>query len=165
MKPVRNIKLLTAAACFLLAAATGFSDDEKTSAFPFCKDIILPERPKDVSVFTIDADIYRAAAQIPNDIRIVGPDGEFCPFIVSEEKRLDQEWAEESNYPATITGFETLPDGSVRISASLNAGISDSADPQVVGLRILTKAKDFDKKIKIFDGSGKALIAEGAFLD
>ena len=166
MKPVRNrLKLLTAAACFLLVAATGFSDEEKTAAFPFYKDITLPERPKDVSVFTIDADIYRATEKIPNDIRIVGPDGDFCPFTVSEEMQLDQEWAEESNNPATITGFESLPDGSVRISASLNTGIPDSADPRVVGLRIHTKAKDFDKKVKVFDGSGNNLIAEGAFLD
>ncbi len=164
MKPVcNNLKLLTAAVCFLLAAATGFSDEEKTSAFPFYKDIILPETPKDVSVFTIDADIYRETPQIPNDIRIVGPDGDFCPFIVSEEMRLDQEWESESVFPARITDFETLPDGSVRISASLNQGIADSA--RVVGMRILTKAKDFDKKVKVFDASGNNLIAEGAFLD
>ena len=166
MKPVRNkFKLLTAAACILLAAATGFSDEERISAFPFCKDIILPAKPKDVSVFTIDADIYRATPRIPNGIRIVGPDGDFCPFILSEEMRFDQEWQDESVFPARITGFETLPDGSVRISASLNTGIPDSDDPRVVGLRILTKAKDFDKKVKIFDGSGKNLIAESAFLD
>ena len=167
MKPVRNhLKLLAAAACFLLAAATGFSDEEKTAAFPFYKDITLPERPKDVSVFTIDADIYRATEKIPNDIRIVGPDGDFCPFTVSEEVQLNQEGTEETNCSATITGFETLPDGSVRISASLmNIGIPDSADPRVVGMRIHTKAKDFDKKVKVFDGSGNDLIAEGAFLD
>ena len=165
MKPIRNhLKLLTAAACFLLAAATGLSA-EKTAAFPFCKDVILPENAKDVSVFTIDADIYRETEHIPNGIRIVGPDGEFRPFIVSEETRLDRDRAVESSYSATVTGFETLPDGSVRISASLNTGIPDSADPQVVGMRILTKAKDFDKKVKIFDGSGNKLIAEGAFLD
>ena len=44
MKPVRNhLKLLSAASCLLLAAATGFSgEEEKTAAFPFYKDIILP---------------------------------------------------------------------------------------------------------------------------
>ena len=165
MKPVRNMKSMTAAACFLLAAATGLSA-EKTAAFPFFKDIVIPEHASDISAFTIDADIYRETELIPNDIRIVGPDGEFRPFIVSEEKQLDRAWPVESNYSATVTGFETLPDGSVRISASMNpAAIPDSAEPQVVGLRIQTSAKDFDKKVKVFDASGNNLIAEGAFLD
>lgn len=63
---------------------------------------------------------------------------------------------------ATITGFETLPDGSVRISASLTTQrFSDLDDAQVVGLQIKTRAKDFDKKVKVFDGSGNNLIAEG----
>ena len=166
MKPVRNhLKFLAAAACFLLAAATGFSA-EKTAAFPFFKDIVIPEYANDISAFTIDADIFRETPQIPNGIRIVGPDGEFRPFIVSDEKQLDGARAVESIFPATVTGFETLPDGSVRISASMNpAGIPDSAEPLVVGLRIQTPAKDFDKKVKVYDAGGKKLIAEGAFLD
>ena len=165
MKPVHNIKFLSAAAYFLLAAATGLSA-EKTAPFPFFKDIVIPEHASDISAFTIDADIYRETGVIPNGIRIVGPDGEFRPFIVSEEKQLDRAWPVESNYSATVTGFETLPDGSVRISASMNpAGIPDSAEPQVVGLRIQTAAKDFDKKVKVYDASGRNLIAEGAFLD
>ena len=167
MKPVRNhLKLLTAAACFLLAAATGFSGEEKAAAFPFCKDIILPEQPRDISVFTIDADIYRETETIPNGIRIVGPDGENCPFNVSEQTQVVQDNAVESGYSATVTGFETLPDGSVRISASLDAAVfSASDDARTVGLKIKTSAKDFDKKVKVFGKDGKTLIAEGAFLD
>lgn len=167
MKTVRNhLKLLSAAACFLLAAATGFSgEEEKTAAFPFYKDIILPEHPKDISTFTIDADIYRETETVPNDMRIIGPDGENCPFILSEQKQVARDNTVESSYSAAVTGFETLPDGSVRISASMNSAIADSSDPQVVGLKIFTKAKDFDKKVKVYDGSGKTLIAEGAFLD
>ena len=166
MKPVRNhLKLLAAAACFLLAAATGFSDEEKTAAFPFYKDITIPQNAKDVSVFTIDADIYRETAEIPKDMRIFGPDGENCPFILSEQKQAVQDNTVETSYPATVTGFETLPDGSVRISIRMNSIPADSADPRVVGLKILTSAKDFDKKVKVFDGSGNNLIAESAFLD
>ncbi len=166
MKLVRNhLKLLTAAACFLLAAVTGLSAAE-TGSFPFFKLITIPENAKDISAFAIDADIFRETAQIPNGIRIVGPNDEFCPFIVSEEMRFDQEREEKSDISATVTGFETLPDGSVRITASLNrTGIPDSADPHVVGLKIQTSARDFDKKVKIFDKSGGTLIAEGAFLD
>ena len=49
MKPVRNhLKLLASAACFLLAAAVGFSGEEKTAAFPFYKDIIIPQDRKSV---------------------------------------------------------------------------------------------------------------------
>ena len=166
MKPVHNrLKHLAVAACFLLAAATGFSDEEKTAAFPFYKDIILPQNAKDVSVFTIDADIYRETVEIPRDIRIFGPDGENCPFILSEQKQAVQDNTVESSYPATVTGFETLPDGSVRISISMNSIPADSADPRVVGLTIRTAAKDFDKKIKVYDKTGETLIAEGAFLD
>ena len=166
MKPVRNhLKLLTAAACFLSAAATGFSGEEKTAAFPFYKDIILPEHQGHIFTFTIDADIYRETETIPNDMRIFGPDGENCPFILGEQKPIVQDNTVESSYPATVTGFETLPDGSVRISVSMNSVIADSSDPQVVGLKIQTAAKDFDKKVKVYDGSGKTLIAEGAFLD
>lgn len=166
MKTVRNhLKLLTAAACFLLAAATGFSGEEKTAAFPFYKDIVIPQNAKDVSVFTIDADIYRETAEIPKDMRIFGPDGENSPFILSEQKQVVQDNTVESSYPATVTGFETLPDGSVRISISMNSIPADSADPRVVGLTIRTAAKDFDKKVKVYDKIGEALIAEGAFLD
>ena len=169
MKPVRNhLKLLAAAACFLLAAATGFSGEEKTAAFPFYKDITLPEHPNDISIFTIDADIWR---EMPLDtamhdgLRIVGPDGDFRPFGIWEEEIVGERES-NSSLPATITGFETLPDGSVRISANLTApGLSDLDDAQVVGLQIKTSAKDFDKKVKVFDGSGNNLIAEGAFLD
>ena len=166
MKPVRNhLKLLTAAACFLLAAATGFSGEEKTAAFPFYKDIILPEHPGDIFAFTVDADIYRETETIPNNMRIFGPDGENCPFILGEQKQIVQDNTVESSYPATVTGFETLPDGSVRISVSMNSTIADSSDPRVVGLKIQTAAKDFDKKVKIYDKNGGTLIAEGAFLD
>ena len=165
MKTARNIKLLTAAACFLLTAATGISA-EKTAAFPYFKDIVIPEHAGDISAFTIDADIFRESEQFPRSIRIVGPDNEFRPFIVSEEKQLDRARAVESSFSASVTGFETLPDGSVRISASMDpTGIPDSAEPQVVGLRILTSAKDFDKKVRVYDASGRNLIAEGAFLD
>ena len=166
MKTVRNhLKLLTAAACFLLAAATGFSGEEKTAAFPFYKDIILPEHQGDIFTFTIDADIYRETETIPNDMRIFGPDGENCPFILGEQKPIVQNNTVESSYPATVTGFETLPDGSVRISVSMNSAIADSSDPRVVGLKIQTAAKDFDKKVKVYDKNGETLIAEGAFLD
>ena len=166
MKPVRNhLKLLAAAACFLLTAATGFSGEEKTAAFPFYKDITIQQNAKDVSVFTIDADIYRETAEIPKNMRIIGPDGENCPFIFCEQKQAVQDNTVESSYPATVTGFETLPDGSVRISISMNGNIADSADPRVVGLKILTSAKDFDKKLKVYDKTGGTLIAEGAFLD
>ena len=174
MKPVRNhLKLLTAAACFLLAAATGFSGEEKTAAFPFYKDITLPEHPNDISVFTIDADIWRELrldTVVQAGIRIVGPDGEFRPFDMWREEGLEPEREVMRHYPdATITGFETLPDGSVRISASLDAQtaqrFSDLGDAQVIGLRIRTSAKDFDKKVRVFDGSGETRIAEGAFLD
>ena len=166
MKPVRNhLKLLAAATCFLFAAATGFSDEEKTAAFPFYKDIILPEHQGDIFTFTIDADIYRETETIPNDMRIFGPDGENCPFILSEQKQIVQDNTVESSYPATVTGFETLPDGSVRISVSMNSAIADSSDPRVVGLKIQTAAKDFDKKVKVYDKNGETLIAEGAFLD
>ena len=169
MKPVRNhLKLLAAAACFLLAAATGFSDEEKTAAFPFYKDITLPEHPNDISIFTIDADIWRELrldTVVQAGIRIVGPDGEFRPFDMWREEGLEPERNLVRHYPdatATITGFETLPDGSVRISVSLPASIlSDLSDAQVIGLRIWTSAKDFDKKVKVFDGSGETLIAEG----
>lgn len=168
MKPVRNhLKTVFAASCLLLAAATGFSgEEEKTAAFPFCKDILLPEHPKDISVFTIDADIHRETGTIPNGIRIVGPDGENCPFIVGDAKRLLQDNAVGSSHSAAVTGFETLPDGSVRISASLDAAVfSASDDARAVGLRILTKAKDFDKKVKVYAANGNDPIAEGAFLD
>ena len=166
MKPVRNhLKLLAAAACFLLAAATGFSGEEKTAAFPFYKDIILPEHQGHIFTFTIDADIYRETETIPNDMRIFGPDGENCPFILSEQKQIVRDNTVESSYPATVTGFETLPDGSVRISVSMNSVIADSSDPRVVGLKIQTAAKDFDKKVKVYDKNGETLIAEGAFLD
>ena len=162
MKPVRNkFKHLAAAACFLLVAASAFSEEEKTAAFPFYKDITLPGSPKDVSVFTIDADIYRATENIPNDIRVFGPDGELCPFIIGQEFRLSQ-GSVSSGRPARITGFETLPDGSVRIAAEIP---SDLGDEQVVGMKIVTKAKDFDKKVKVFGKNGETLIAEGAFLD
>ena len=175
MKPVRNrskFKLLAAAACVLLAAATGFSDEEKTAAFPFYKDITLPEHPNDISIFTIDADIWRELRldTVPQaGIRIVGPDGEFRPFVMFGETMIEEREL-PSHYPdATITGFETLPDGSVRISASLDAQtaqrFSDLGDAQVIGLRIRTSAKDFDKKVRVFDGTGETLIAEGAFLD
>ena len=87
MKTVRNhLKLMAAAACFLFATATGFSGEEKTAAFPFYKDIILPEHQGDIFTFTIDADIYRETETIPHDMRIFGPDGENCPFILSEQK-------------------------------------------------------------------------------
>jgi len=166
MKPVCNhLKLLAAAACFLFAAATGFSGEEKTAAFPFYKDIIIPQNAKDASVFTIDADIYRETETIPNGIRIFDPAGELCPFIISEQKQVAQNNTVESSYPATVTGFETLPDGSVRISISMNGIPADSADPRVVGLKILTSAKDFDKKVKVYDRTGGTLIAESAFLD
>lgn len=174
MKPVRNhLKLLTAAACFLFATATGFSGEEKTAAFPFYKDIILPEHPNDISVFTIDADIWRELrldTVVQAGIRIVGPDGEFRPFDIWREDGLESDREVMRHYSdATITGFETLPDGSVRISASLPAQavqrFSDLSDARVVALRIRTSAKDFDKKVKVFDGSGNNLIAEGAFLD
>ncbi len=170
MKPVRNhLKLLAAAACFLLATATGFSGEEKTAAFPFYKDIILPEHPNDISVFTIDADIWRELrldTVIQAGIRIVGPDGEFRPFDIWPEDGYELVYVARDYSDATITGFETLPDGSVRISASLTTQrFSDLDDAQVVGLRIKTRAKDFDKKVKVFDGSGNNLIAEGAFLD
>ena len=166
MKPVCNhLKLLAAAACFLLAAATGFSGEEKTAAFPFYKDIIIPENAKDASVFTIDADIYRETETIPNGIRIFDPAGELCPFIITEQKQSVQNSTVESSYSTTVTGFETLPDGSVRISISMNGIPADSADPRVVGLRIFTSAKDFDKKIKVYDKTGETLIAEGAFVD
>ena len=165
MKPVRNhLKLLTAAACFLFAAATGFSGEEKTAAFPFYKDIILSEH-QGIFTFTVDADIYRETETIPNNMRIFGPDGENCPFILGEQKQIVQNNTVESSYPATVTGFETLPDGSVRISVSMNSTIADSSDPRVVGLKIQTAAKDFDKKVKIYDKNGGTLIAEGAFLD
>ena len=164
MNLVRNINKLSAM-CFLLVAATGLSAAE-TAGFPFFKLITIPENAKDISAFTIDADIYRETAQIPNGIRIVGPNDEFCPFVVSEELQFDQERAAKSDIPATVTGFETLPDGSVRISVSANpTGIPDSADPHVVGLKIRTSAKDFDKKVKVFGKNGETLIAEGAFLD
>lgn len=166
MRPVRNhLKLLSAAACFLLAAAAGFSGEEKTAAFPFYKDIILSEHQGDIFTFTVDAAIYRETESIPNDLRIFDPDGEPCPFIVSEQKQAVQNNTVESSYPATVTGFETLPDGSVRITVSMNSTIADSSDPRVVGLKIQTAAKDFDKKVKVFDKTGGTLIAEGAFLD
>ena len=172
MKPVRNhLKLLSAASCLLLAAATGFSgEEEKTAAFPFYKDIILPEHPKDISTFTIDADIYRELrldTVIQAGIRIVGPDGEFRPFVISPEQVVERKYINNApDVPATVTGFETLPDGSVRISVSPTAQTSsDLGDAQFSGLRIKTRAKDFDKKVKVYDGSGKTLIAEGAFLD
>ena len=45
MKPVRNhLKTVFAASCLLLAAATGFSGEEKTAAFPFYKDITIPQK-------------------------------------------------------------------------------------------------------------------------
>ena len=98
MKTVRNhLKLLTAAACFLLAAATGFSGEEKTAAFPFYKDIILPEHQGDIFTFTIDADIYRETETVPNNMRIFGPDGENCPFILGEQKPIVQNNTVESS--------------------------------------------------------------------
>ncbi len=165
MKTVRNMKILSSAAFFLLAAWTGLSAAE-TGSFPFFKLITIPENAKDVSVFTLDADIYRETAQIPNGIRIVGPNEEFTPFVIGEETRMEDSTPVESSLPAVVTGFETLPDGSVRISASLSQpAIMNSGEAQVVGLRILTSAKDFDKKMKIYDKTGENLIAEGAFLD
>lgn len=164
MNPVRNAKFLVFAACLLLTGWTGLSAAD-TAGFPFFKLITIPENAKDVSAFTLDADIYRGTGVIPNGIRIVGPNEEFCPFVIGEEMQMEDSTSVETGKSATITGFETLPDGSVRISAALNGADAASGDAQVVGLKILTSAKDFDKKVKVFDKTGETLIAEGAFLD
>jgi len=161
-------KLSTAGAFFLLAALSAVEPAD----FPFYKDINLPQaHPELVSTFNIDAEMYQNLENM-NGFRIYSPDGTSCPFLCDWAMAVDSGKPVQRNVEATIERFETLPDGSVRITVS--AGNDDRSErvpspdaAPVTGLKISTSAKDFDKKVKVYtpDHGNDKLVAEGAFLD
>ena len=151
-------KLCTAGAFFLLAALFA----AEPADFPFYKDIDIPaKQTSGVSIldFTIDAEMYLELKD-PNGLRIFAPDGSSCPFTYEWVMEQDAARTVQRRVNTSTRQFETLPDGSVRITVSANG----NGDP-VTGLAISTPAKDFDKKVKVFASDGTTLIAEGAFLD
>ena len=151
-------KIFTAGAFFLLAALSAVEPAD----FPFYKDIAVPARQfssVSVSSFMIDAEMFLALKDM-NGLRIFAPDGSSCPFTCEWVMVRDADRAIHREVGASILQFETLPDGSVRITVSASTG----SDP-VTALTIRTPAKDFDKKVKVFTDGGNKLVAEGAFLD
>ena len=151
-------KLCTAGAFFLLAALSAVEPAD----FPFYKDIAVPAKQTSgvaVSMFDIDAEMYLELKEM-NGLRIFAPDGSSCPFTYEWVMVRDADRAVQRKVNTSIRQFETLPDGSVRITVSASTG----NDP-VIALTISTPAKDFDKKVKVFSADGNTLVAEGAFLD
>ena len=110
-------------------------------------------------VFDIDAEMYLELKDM-NGLRIFAPDGSSCPFLYEWVMVQNSTRTVQHKVNTSIRQFETLPDGSVRITVSASTG----NDP-VTALTINTPAKDFDKKVKVFAADGNTLVAEGAFLD
>jgi len=159
MKLVPDLKKLCSAGAFFLLAAISAAEP---ADFPFYKDIDVPARQTSgvaVSMFDIDAEMYLELKDM-NGLRIFAPDGSTCPFTYEWVMVRDAAMAIQRQVGASIRQFETLPDGSVRITVSASTG----SDP-ITALKIRTPAKDFDKKVKVFAADGTTLIAEGAFLD
>ena len=151
-------KLCTAGAFFLLAAISAVEPAD----FPFCKDIAVPAKQTSgvaVYMFNIDAEMYLELKDM-NGLRIFAPDGSSCPFTYEWVMVRDSTHSVHRKVNTSIRQFETLPDGSVRITVSASTG----NDP-VTGLTISTPAKDFDKKVRVYTADGNKLVAEGAFLD
>ena len=151
-------KLCTAGAFFLLAAVSA----AEPADFPFCKDIAVPARQTSgvaVYMFDIDAEMYLELKDM-DSLRIFAPDGSSCPFLYEWVMVRDSTHSVQHKVNTSIRQFETLPDGSVRVTVSASTG----NDP-VTALTISTPAKDFDKKVKVFAADGTTLVAEGAFLD
>lgn len=159
MKLVPDLKrLCTAGAFFLLAAISAVEPAD----FPFCKDIAVPSKQTSgvaVYMFDIDAEMYLELKDM-DGLRIFAPDGSSCPFLYEWVMVQNSTRTVQHKVNTSIRQFETLPDGSVRITVSASTG----NDP-VTALTISTPAKDFDKKVKVFAADGTTLIAEGAFLD
>ena len=150
-------KICTAGAFFLLAALSAV----ELSDFPFYKDIALSRQtPESVSVFNMDAEMYRELEDMKG-FRIYAPDGTSCPFLCDWAMSVDSARPVRRNVGASIERFETLTDGSVRITLSA----SNRGDDTVAGITIYTSARDFDKKVRVFTDNGNKLVAEGAFLD
>lgn len=160
MNPVRNLKKLCAAGALFLSA-TVLSAVEPAD-FPFCKDIAVPARQTSgvaVYMFNIDAEMYLELKDM-NGLRVFAPDGSSCPILYEWGMFWSSTRTVRRKVETSIRQFETLPDGSVRITVSASTG----NDP-VTGLTISTPAKDFDKKVRVYTADGNKLVAEGAFLD
>ncbi len=152
-------KLCTAGALFLSAAVLSAVEP---ADFPFYKDISVPARQTSgvaVYMFDIDAEMYLELKDM-DGLRIFAPNGSSCPLLYEWVMVRDSTWTVQHKVNTSIRQFETLPDGSVRITVSASTG----NDP-VTALTISTPAKDFDKKVKVFAADGNTLVAEGAFLD
>ena len=162
MNLVPDMKKLFSFGVFFLFAVLSAAEP---ADFPFYKDIELPGKTPDlISSFKVDAEMYRNLGDM-NGFRVYSPDGAFCPFSC--------DWAVSNafirpvrrHFEAKINRFETLPDGSVRITLSAFDRGSRNAIP-IEGITIRTSAKDFDKKVKVYSPDlGDGLVAEGAFLD
>ena len=169
MNLVPDMKLLCSPGAFFLLAARSAVEP---ADFPFYKDISLPQaHPELVSTFNIDAEMYQTLENM-NGFRIYSPDGTSCPFLCDWAMAVDSGKPVRRDVEATIERFETLSDGSVRITVSVADGDRSELVPSpdtapVTGLRIRTSAKDFDKKVKVYtpDHGNDKLVAEGAFLD
>ena len=159
MNLVPDLKKLCTAGAFCLLAALSAAEP---ADFPFYKDIAVPAKQTSgvaVSIFDIDAEMYRELKDM-DGLRIFAPDGSSCPFLYEWVMVQDSTHLVQHKVNTSIRQFETLPDGSVRITVSASTG----SDP-VTALTISTPAKDFDKKVKVFAADGNTLVAEGAFLD
>ena len=162
MNLVPEIKKICSFGVFFLFA--GLAAVEPAD-FPFYKDIKFPSRsPEMVSSFNLDAEMYRKLEDM-NGFRIYSPDGASCPFSSEWAVSADSVRPVRRSVEAKIGQFETLPDGSVRITLSaFDRGLRNAIP--IEGITIRTSAKDFDKKVKVYSPDlGAGLVAEGAFLD
>ena len=160
MNLVPDLKKLCAAGALFLSAAV--LSAVEPADFPFYKDISVPARQTSgvaVYMFDIDAEMYLELKDM-DGLRIFAPNGSSCPLLYDWVMVRDSTWTVQHKVNTSIRQFETLPDGSVRITVSASTG----NDP-VTALTISTPAKDFDKKVKVFAADGNTLVAEGAFLD
>ena len=160
MNLVPDLKKLCAAGALFLSAAV--LSAVEPADFPFYKDISVPARQTSgvaVYMFDIDAEMYLELKDM-DGLRIFAPNGSSCPLLYDWVMVQDSTWTVQHKVNTSIRQFETLPDGSVRITVSASTG----NDP-VTALTISTPAKDFDKKVKVFAADGNTLVAEGAFLD
>lgn len=160
MNLVPDLKKLCAAGALFLSAAV--LSAVEPADFPFYKDISVPARQTSgvaVYMFDIDAEMYLELKDM-DGLRIFAPNGSSCPVLYEWVMVQDSTWTVQHKVNTAIRQFETLPDGSVRITVSASTG-----NEPVTALTISTPAKDFDKKVKVFAADGNTLVAEGAFLD
>jgi|GEM_PF-2021240 len=118
-----------------------------TRNFPFFKSAQAPANATDtdVSVFRYDSQIFNAANDLQNDVRIFAADGQEVPFAVQKMTKTKPQ-IEHNLVPATVKAIKKQGNNLVILLVPQeHAGM-------VNGIQLETQAKNFEKMI-FTDGS------------